>query len=77
VLLVQVLELQLDTSLIHAYVRVLELQLDTSLIHAYVRVLEPHILIASPKNARKDFDPQPKLVLINRQQKDERLRWPE
>jgi len=35
-----------------------------------------HILIASPTSARKDFDPQPKLVLIYRPRK-ERLSWPE
>jgi len=36
-----------------------------------------HILIASPTSARKDFDPQLKLVLIYRPQKYERLSWPE
>jgi len=36
-----------------------------------------HILIANPTSARKDFDPQPKLVLIYRPRKDERLSWPE
>jgi len=32
-----------------------------------------HILIASPTSARMDFEPQPKLVLIYRPRKDERL----
>jgi len=32
-----------------------------------------HILIASPTSARRDFDPQPKLVLIYRPRRDERL----
>jgi len=35
-----------------------------------------HILIASPTSARKDFDPQTKLILIYRPRKDERLSWP-
>jgi len=35
-----------------------------------------HILIASPESAPKDFDPLPKLVLIYRPRKDERLSWP-
>jgi len=35
------------------------------------------VLIASPTSARKDLDPQLKLLLIYRPRKDERLSWPE
>ena len=38
---------------------------------------QPCILLASPTSARKDFNPQPKLVLIYRPRKGERLSWPE
>ena len=38
---------------------------------------QPCILLASPTSARKDFNPQSKLVLIYRPRKGERLSWPE
>ena len=38
---------------------------------------QPCILLANPTSARKDFNPQPKLVLIYRPRKGERLSWPE
>ena len=41
------------------------------------RCWQPCILLASPTSARTDFNSQPKLVLIYRPRKGERLSWPE